>query len=457
METSAGEPLSLDDAQILGLESDAIKGHTGKLIVLEPDAGGDPLSPERLRERLRERIDRLPLLRRRIEIPRRGHPVWVEDPAPDLDWHLAAHDPGAPLGEAGFRALAGEILAERLDHSRPLWRIDAIPLQGGALGLVGRIHHALADGVTAVRTVAELLWDRPPGGEADPAGGAGAGPGGRAAGAGDTPQPAPVPGAKPPADRSGAAPAAEHREPPLLVRLPGALRRELRPGRDTPLDRHIGSDREIAWTVFPLERLKRIGHGGGGTVNDAVLAVVAGGLRRWLAESGSAPVDLRAQVPVCLHLRDDDESIGNRDSFLNVELPLTEPDPASRLRTIASETRERKLDHDAEALYAFFHALGRFRPLYRGVTRVISGPREFALSVSNVPGPRERPTICGHELREFCSFAEPADRHALRVAVISLGGELAFGLCSDPEAIPGLNRLADALEASEAELEEAMR
>ena len=64
--------------------------------------------------------------------------------------------------------------------------------------------------------------------------------------------------------------------------------------------------------------------------------------------------------------------------------------------------------------------------------------------------------VCGHEVREFCSFAEPADRHALRVAVISLGGDLAFGLCSDPQAIGELNRLSDALEAAVAELEEAL-
>ena len=107
---------------------------------------------------------------------------------------------------------------------------------------------------------------------------------------------------------------------------------------------------------------------------------------------------------------------------MNLDLPISEPDPAARLRLINTETSERKLDHDADTLYAFFHALGRFRPLYRGVTRLTSGPREFALSVSNVPGPRQRAVILGHAVEQFSSFAEPADRHALRVSVISLGG-----------------------------------
>src|SRR5262249_6617397 len=96
-----------------------------------------------------------------------------------------------------------------------------------------------------------------------------------------------------------------------------------------------------------------------------------------------------------------------------------------------------------------------FRPLYRGVTRITSGPREFALSVSNVPGPRQRAVVLGHSVEQFCSFAEPADRHALRVSVISLAGELTFGLCSDPESIDGLDGLRSALTASTAELERA--
>jgi hypothetical protein len=123
-----------------------------------------------------------------------------------------------------------------------------------------------------------------------------------------------------------------------------------------------------------------------------------------------------------------------------------------RLRRINAETHERKLDHDAETLYSFFHSLSHFRPLYREVTRLAAGPREFALSVSNVPGPRDPVTVLGRPVERFASFAEPADRHALRVAVVSLGGELAFGLCSDPDAVSGLDRLAVALDDSLAEL-----
>jgi diacylglycerol O-acyltransferase len=434
----SGERLSFDDAQILRLESDAIKGHTGKLVVLDPDDRGRPLTAPALRQRAAERLADVPRLRQRVEMPKQGLPVWVDAPDLDLDWHIAA-DAADPVDDEAFRRMAGEILAERLDHSRPLWRLDLIPLASGRTGMVGRIHHAMADGVSAIRIAGALLFDQ-------------------RSQAGSISERRAKPGATYAGPAQAGAPGGEAKSRPLFARLPGALRRELRPGADTVLDQHIGSGREIAWVAFPLERLKQVGHraGEGITINDVVLAAVAGGLRRWLQDDGR-PASLRAQVPVCLHLRDADPTIGNRDSFLNVDLPLSEPDPAARLRLINEETSERKLDHDADTLYAFFHALGRFRPLYKGVTRIVSGPREFALSVSNVPGPPDRPSILGHQVREFCTFAEPADRHALRVAVISLGGDLAFGLCSDPEAIDGLDDLAEALEESVTELEGAVQ
>jgi diacylglycerol O-acyltransferase / wax synthase len=419
--TSEPEPLSFDDAQILRLESDVIKGHTGKVLLLGPDADGRRLDAATLRRRVAERIEAIPRLRQRVDDVTGSTPAWVEA-EPDLEWHVAEAGDGEPLDDAAVRALAGELLSERLDHERPLWRIDVAPVADGGAALIGRYHHAMVDGVSAIRMVGGLLWD---------------------------------PTDKPPSDTATQASGAAAKAAPSKHSVLPALRRELRPGHDTALDRHIGPGREVAWNSFPLKRLKAIEHhaGEGVTVNDVVLATVAGGLRNWLEDGGKS---IRVQIPVSLHSRDEDEGqIGNRDSFLNVDLPLAEPDALTRLLAVNTETSERKLDHDAETLYDFFHALSRFRPLYQGVTRLTSGPREFALSVSNVPGPRERPTILGHRVTGFVSFAEPADRHALRVSIVSLGGDLAFGLCSDPEAIAELDQLAAALEGSVVELETA--
>jgi WS/DGAT/MGAT family acyltransferase len=446
------ERLSVDDAQILRLESPVIKGHTGKVLILAPDSAGEPLSVPLLRERVSQRMGSFPRLGQRVVEPRLrlGRPAWAEAEEVDLDWHVSTPRvaPGGapshyghadPLSDEELRAAIGELLSERLDHTRPLWRFDVLPMTGARAAIVGRVHHAMADGVSAIKLAAGLLWDLDV----------------------ETPNPhaaGPAPGpAKPGA--SPAMPAAGAAEERILVRLPSALWRELRPGRDTTLDQHIGPAREVAWSSFPLERLKRIGHSApeSATVNDVVLAVVAGALRRWLPQAGGIAQDLRVQIPVCLHAREEEKGeLGNRDSFMNVDLPIAEPDPHERLRLINSATSERKLDHDADALYAFFHALSRFRPLYKGVTRLTSGPREFALSVSNVPGPRQRAVILGHAVEQFCSFAEPADRHALRISVVSLEGELAFGLCSDPDAISNLDLLRGALADSIAELEGAV-
>jgi WS/DGAT/MGAT family acyltransferase len=441
MPAAIRERLSLDDAQILRLESNAIKGHTGKVLVVAPDSQGGPLSVPSLRRRIGERMAGFPRLSERVEEPRfgLGRPAWVQCDGVDLDWHVAEPERADPLSDEELRQAVGELLSERLDHTRPLWRIDALPLTGDRTALVGRIHHAMADGVSAIHLISGLLWDEHS----------------------DSPQPqrvAHTPAPSAPAAKS-ATPGADAREAGILIRLPAALWRELRPGRDTKLDQHIGPGREVAWTSFPLERLKRIEKGAAErvTLNDVILAAVAGGLRRWLPRVGGTAEDLRVQCPVSLHAREEVKGqLGNRDSFMNVDLPIAEADPSERLRLINSETGERKLEHDADTLYAFFHALARFRPLYRGVTRLTSGPREFALSVSNVPGPRERALILGHAVEQFSSFAEPADRHALRVSVLSLGGELAFGLCSDPAAISDLDGLRGALAESIAELEGAV-
>jgi diacylglycerol O-acyltransferase len=241
-----------------------------------------------------------------------------------------------------------------------------------------------------------------------------------------------------------------------LAALPGTLRRELWPlGADTAFDRRIGGDRELAFTSCSLADLKRIEHsvGGGATVNDVVLAMVAGAIRRWLGTHERPMETMRVQIPVSMHHRDEDgDALGNRDSFLFCELPISEPDPRARLEAINAETKDRKEHHDPDELYSFFHSLSHIRPLYKVASGLASGPREFALSVSNVPGPREPVSLLGAHVAELYSVAEPADRHALRASAISLAGRMGLGFCTDPGAVPGVTDLADGLDASLAEL-----
>jgi diacylglycerol O-acyltransferase / wax synthase len=424
--------LSVDDARILALESEAIAGHTLKLIVL---GAGEPLDLEALRAGVEARLPPGSRGRDRVELG--DHPRWV----PDEDFQIAAHVRRQPqtdgISERGAWRVAAELMSQRLDHRRPLWELDLIgPLDDGREAIVCRIHHAMADGISSVRFLREVLWDESA--DTDPA-------------SHTVPGSSHFPGASDRHHRGHAA-----RE---LMRMPGAIARELgHRASETVLDRRIGSARELAFSAFPLADLKSIGGSlpGHVTVNDVFLAGVAGGLRRWLEHAGERLPRLRAQIPVSLHHRDEGETeLGNRDSFLNVDLPVDEPDPLARLRAINRQTATRKRHGDADELYDLFHALSRFKHLERAAEHLAGGPREFSLSISNVPGPSCALTIAGRPVEKLFSVAEPADRHALRASAISCSGTIGIGLCTDPEAVAGIDRLAGAIEASFAELRAA--
>ena len=418
--------LSPDDAAILALESEAIVGHTLKLCLLEP--APEPLDVEALRASVGERLASEPRARMRVE--REGARArWVSDQGFEIAAHVGRRELDPALDEEGLRRVAGGLMAERLDHGRPLWRFDVLgPLADGREAIVARIHHAMADGISSVRFLDAVLWEA----AADAA-----------------------PPAKPPRVAAPSKPS-PWRE---VGRLPGAIRRELGAGASrSPLDREIGAARELAFAGAPLAELKRVGaalaeHA---TVNDVLLAAIAGGLREWLGGDRRLP-KLRAQIPVSLHRRDEGPGeLGNRDSFLNVDLPLAEPDPRARLDAIRAETAKRKRLGDAVELYDFFHALARFKHLSGAAERAAVSPHEFSLSISNVPGPRAAVEVLGRPVDRLWTAAEPADHHALRVSAISCAGELGIGICTDPEALPGAGTLAEAIGGSLAELRAVM-
>jgi diacylglycerol O-acyltransferase / wax synthase len=423
-----GERLSVDDARILGLESDAITGHTLKLVVL---ASGEPLDLEALRAQVAARLPAGSRGRQRVELQPDGSAEWVDDEGFDPAAHIERHPVAGCDDDAALWGEASALMAQRLDHQLPLWRFDLIgPLADGREAIVCRIHHAMADGISSVRFLREVLWDES-----------------------DEP---------PPAHPAAAAATTGHqhrRRVREVARMPGAVARELgHRASDTILDRRIGSARELAFSAFPLAQLKAIGASRPGhvTVNDVFLAGVAGGLRSWLEHAGEGLPKLRAQIPVSLHHRDEGEAeLGNRDSFLNVDLPVDEPDPVARLEAINGQTTARKSHGDAEELYDLFHALSRFKHLDHAAQHLAAGPREFSLSISNVPGPSCALSVAGRPVENLFSVAEPADRHALRASAISCAGTIGIGLCTDPEAVAGIDRLAAAIDESLAELRAA--
>jgi WS/DGAT/MGAT family acyltransferase len=214
----------------------------------------------------------------------------------------------------------------------------------------------------------------------------------------------------------------------------------------------------VAFTTTGLDRLRRVaGAADGATVNDAVLAVVAGGLRRWLEAHHGHLGTVRVKVPVSLHSPpltpgDGGSEPGNRDSFFCLDLPLGSADPLERLAVIRSATRVRKQGHDAQHLDELMHGLAHTPRLSRFADRILAHPRSFALNVSNVPGPRRPVQVLGVPVRALYSLAEIGEHHALRVAVVSLADSLNFGLVADPTLLNDVDQLATDMQAEAAAL-----
>jgi diacylglycerol O-acyltransferase / wax synthase len=427
---------------ILRIASPVILGHTLKVLLLERAADGSELRLERLRERIAAGLDAEPRMRQRLRATplHLAPPAWVPDPDFELGRHVRSREPLSP-GDEGLRESIAAAMTERLDPERPLWAIDLLgPLAGGRAAVVCRFHHVMADGRAAIRIMRHLLWSEP--------------------------QPAPPPESAP-EPRSAelladglwyrsqrlhealASPPAHLDEWRDRVRGFGLLCRVLwrelggSPATTTPLDARIGRRREVAWAHVSLAAAKQIAHASHprATINDVLLAAIGGGLRAWLPAAGAR---LRAKVPVSMHRAGEDPRIGNRDSFFFVEL-ASERDSGARLEAIGAQTRVRKRT-DAETLHRFIDDLRAVRPLSRPIERLVADPHAFTVEISNLRGPPEPISVADHSARELLTFAEPAQRHALRITAISFAGRIAIGLCSDPDVAPPLGGLATAIE-----------
>jgi diacylglycerol O-acyltransferase / wax synthase len=408
-------PLTSEDRAILALECATVAGHTCKVIVLEPPA---PATDD-LRAAIEKRLGAAPALRRRLGESESG-PAWVPDEDFDIARQVVGRPEPRPLDRGSLCDEVALLFAQRLDRDRPLWRIDVLPMQDGGAALVWRIHHALADGTAAMRYARILLWE-----ESKPAG------------------------------KSTTTHPTEHAADDVRRRahLAAFMRREFARSRErSPFDGRIGTRRHVAFAHAPLDALhdaaKRID---GATLNDAVLTVVSGGLRHWIQEHHGRLGEVRVKVPVSLHKEGDDA--GNRDSFFSLGLPLNEPDPAARLCAVHAATAVRKAERDAEAVDELTRQLSGLSPgLERFCARLERNPRRFAVNVSNVPGPRSPVSVLEAPVRSMHSIAEIGERHALRVAVVSLAGALNFGLVADPAIVDDLEAMAEGMEAEAAAL-----
>ena len=399
--TAPRVPLSDEDRAILDLECDTIVGHVLHAAMLV----GSGVTAAEMRARIAARLPAAPELRYRLG-ERHGGLAWVPDGELDLTRHVV-DAPDGPYDDAALRALVAARFAQHLDRSRPLWAMDVAPLAGGGTALLWRVHHALADGATMTRLSHTVLYDEAP------------------------PEPVPT------------APRADHDR--RRTHLAGVISREFTvgPGR-SPFDGAISTRRDVAFVDTDLAALHAAARSTGATVNDAFLAVLAGGLRRWVDHHAGEVTDLRVRVPVSLPR--DDPSAGNRDSAFDLPLPMHVTDPVERLRAVHELTTCRKDARDAALLDDLLHRLAEVSPPLRRVCdRLRATARAFTVSVSNVPGPRTPVAVLGRRVRATWPLAEIGLHHALRVTAASMVDVLSFGVCVDPGLVPGVDVLADGL------------
>jgi WS/DGAT/MGAT family acyltransferase len=452
------------DASFLHNEGHASHMHVGGLTIFE----GPPPALDDFLDHLRGRLHLVPRYRQKLASPplESGRPVWVDDPDFNLEYHVRHAALPEPGDEEQLLSLVGRIFSQRLDRSKPLWETWFVEgLEDNRFALISKTHHALIDGIAGV-DLATVLFDRTPVPQPVEVNG-------------DEWQPNPEPSTVELVSAGvrgivGATAKVGARALSAATRPDAALRRAreavegvgelawagLNPAPSTPLNVPIGPHRRMAVVRNDLEDFKRIKDALGGTVNDVVLAVVAGGLRTWLHSRGvrTEGLELRGLVPVSIRAEHERGAGGNRIAAMRGPLPVYIADPVARLRFVKQEMdglKESKQAVGAEVLAS----VNNFAPptVLAQASRINFSTRLFNVIVTNVPGPQFPLYVLGRELQDLFPVAFLPENHALAVAIMSYNGTLNFGLLADYDAMPDLDVLQQGLVDARDELLRAAR
>ncbi len=453
------DDLSPADRSSLSAEQGNVNMSVGGVLVFDE---GPNLTREAVAARIGSRLHLVPRYRQRLRSPAPGvtNPVWADDAGFDLDWHLHSAQLDAPGTRDQLGALIGRDFSRRLDRDRPLWEFARIGgLERDQVALVAKMHHALVDGVAAV-DMGLLLLDptAEPMEMLDPDG----------------------PWTPRAYDRTRHL-ARIVREPSVRAQrllldsmdraiaatdprkgfadlkrttdLLGELARQRPQAPMTPLNEPLGPNRRYATVRADLQTIKAAGQAAGGTINDTILAVVAGMLRGWFAAAGvtvaASPVAL---VPVSV--RKEGEEGGNRISTVLVDLPVDAPTAQARIWEIHKAMDKLKESAAIRAGGLLVAASGFAPPIISStLARAMGGVRAFNLVVSNIPGPQVPLYFNGSRLLETYPIVplNPGSQR-LNVGVLSYDGGVHFGLMADRDLEPGVQVAADCLQASLDEL-----
>jgi len=452
------DSLSAVDASFLHQEGDRTHMHIGGIAILE----GPPPPYRELVEHIRGRLHLVPRYRQKLAAPPLGlgRWRWVDDPRFNLEYHVRHTGLPKPGDDAKLLALAARVFSQRLDRTKPLWELWTVEnFADGRWALISKSHHALVDGISGVDLMTMLFdlaeeprdagrahWEPRP--EPSAAELAAAAVNGGVRRLGELPLRALAGAARGPGQ-------ALDRAREALEAVGEVAWAGLNPPPDTPLNVKVGAHRRLAVVEASLADFKAIKDAFGGTVNDVVLAVVAGALRRWLHARGmrTEGVELRAGVPMSVRADDERGAFGNRLAQVLCPLPVHVPDPIDRLRQVSEQMRGVK--DSKQALGAEVIAAAEdFAPptILAQASRMNFSTRFYNLLVTNVPGPQVPLYVLGRRLERVFPVPFLAGDRALAVAVMSYDGGMNFGLLADYDGMADLDELAAGLEASLAEL-----
>jgi diacylglycerol O-acyltransferase len=455
--------LSPLDAVLLELEQEDEAAHmqVGWVAFFDPLPNGERPSLEKLREQVRERIGETSMLRRRLSMPRVNPlslPVWLPDPDFDVGQLIdRAHLP-QPGGEAELTDWLDDYFSRRLDRSRPLWETTLLEgLEGNRWALVSKLHHCLIDGISGANLVAALVDVEP--------------------------EPTPeetqkklsvlVSWFREEATRGvlmrlrgvvgeavgGGVDATLHphkvREIHLRSRATAEtlIRNELTPAPPTSLNQPIGPNRRLATVDLPLADLERVKQELGGTLNDVVLAAIAGGLRRLFEQRGEDVDYVRMMVPVGLRQAGKALTAGNEVSSLFVDLPIAEPEPLVRYHAIAAMTEKLRGDNGSADTDLAAQLAGLPSPLTQTVVaRLAFAPHLSNITIASVPVSPFTLYALGAPMQRLTPLIPIFSDHALGVAVVSYDDRVSFGLHADRDAVPDLELVRAGIEETLREL-----
>jgi diacylglycerol O-acyltransferase len=432
--------------------------------VLDPaTAPGGRLTYDTLLRVVSSRLHLVPRFRQRVMFPPfgAGRPVWVDDAGFDISFHIRKAALPAPGGRRDLTEFVQRVLSRPLDRTKPLWESYVIEgMEDGLSAILTKVHHAMIDGIAGM-DIATAVFDFSPESQILSA-------------PEWTPEREPnrsdlfldavrdqvlhpATGLADLAQRAWATPVRVAKEAATVLSGIGeVLGGGLAP--PSPFNRPIGPNRRFAMADAQVQTFREIKRSLRGTVNDAVLATVAGALYRLLRERGETTRGrtLRAMVPVSVRTKDERHALGNRVASIFVDLPVGPMGARRRLDLIRRSTKSLKESNQAVGA-EFLMNIGMWAPptIHAMAARLAARSRLINLVVSNVPGPQVPLYVAGARLLAYYPTMPLAETTGLSVAVTSLAGTMAFGVTADWDTLPDIDLLAHGLEDSLAELQKA--